>query len=97
MGDRLRLRQAQVDCDPAAALRIRREGAPVGDAAALRTEVKPERVAAHVCLGGARNVDAFALVSVCPQPTIPATRRAVARGRRLRQALELPMNRSTKT
>jgi len=71
-GRSARLGQAQVDCDRGG-LRIRREGAPVGDAAALRTEVKPERVAAHVCLVGPETSTLRPRIRM-PQPTIPATR-----------------------
>lgn len=46
--DGLRIRQTQVDSDAALALRIGLQRAPVRNAAALRTEMESERIAAHV-------------------------------------------------
>jgi len=91
-GHQLGLRQPQVDCYAASALLVRIKRSPVGYASALGAEVKPECLASNVCLGWTGHMNTFTFVVVGPEHPIAATGRAVASRRRLRDALEPPLN-----
>ena len=74
------LGQPQVHRDAPAALLVGAQRAPVGHAAAAGAEVEAQRLAAHIGLRGARNLDAISLKGVGPQRAVAAAGGAVAGG-----------------
>jgi len=93
--DRLGLDEPQVHRDPQAPFGVLLLRPPEHHAAAARTEVELERLAAHIGLRRAGNRDAFTLVVVGPQHAVSAARGAVARGRAIRLTFESPTNGAT--
>src|SRR4051812_8459730 len=95
--DRRGFGQPHVDREATLALVVDAFTAPRDDAAAGRTKVEIERVAARIRLRRAGDRDVDALMTVDPQHAVAATRRAVAGGGAARIARERPAHLSTQT
>src|SRR5581483_3226544 len=89
---RLRLRQTQIDPHAALAGLVEPPPAPEGYAAALRVEVELDGIGSDVGFRLARDLDPFSFVTIGPEHAVPPTHRAIAGGRAIRVALELPVN-----
>lgn len=91
MGNGLRLGQAQVDGDAALAFRVKRPGAPEGDAAAVGAEVEFDGLAADVGLAGSGDMNTLAFVVIGPEHAVAAADGAVAGGGGFGEVAELPV------
>src|SRR5438105_8119682 len=89
--------QPEVDRESASAVRPCFQAAPMRHAAAIRAEMKADRIAADIGIGRTADIDILALVTVDPQTAVAAADSAVARCRRLGHALEPPFDRAAVT
>src|SRR6185437_2804817 len=89
----VRLGEAQIHGDPAPAVRTRLGRPPPDDAGAGLAVVEVDRRAAPVGPRRAGEVDLLALPAIGPERAVAPAERAVAGGRRVRDALEAPPRR----
>src|SRR5262245_8318717 len=88
----LRFRQPHIHGDATAPFLVRLQRAPIGDTAAIGTEMEFERLAADVGFGRTGDLDALILVVVGPQHAIAPTHGAIARRDRVRHAFVPPLH-----
>src|SRR4051794_26677562 len=81
VSNRLRLSEPQIYCSAPSSLFVDRTRTPRHHAAAGRTEMKLDRLASHVDLSRAGEMDAFAFEVINPQHAVATTECAVARCR----------------